>query len=176
VTTVNFKLAAERRWSLLAFPLLVGVVLVGAPTIAAADEQTHVRISGPRSDWHPRPRWLLEIGDKEWVIDGSRLVTAVTDLPTTVVIRELGECRTLFSFTARDRGPGDGYQVWYEADGGFRVESTTAFNDGPYGVPSPGNRCPDLPDTSTAGAGGSPADRALASVVDWILSAIGRLF
>jgi len=132
-TTVNLRSAARRRMFAFASSLLMGVVLVGAPTIAAADEQTHVRISGPRSDWHPRPRWLVEIGGKEWVIDGSRLVTAVTDLPTTVVIRELGGRRTLFSFTARDRGPGDGYQVWYEADGRFTVEATTAFNDGPYG-------------------------------------------
>jgi len=173
---VSFGPVTARRTCVLATSLLMGFTLVTAPAVSAADERTHVLISGPRSDWHPRPRWLLEVGGKEWVIIGSKGVVAVTDLPAVVVIRELGKCRALFSFTARDRGPGDGYWVRVDSAGRFEVEATTGFNEGPYALPSSGNRCPDLPDTSTVGTGAMAPAPIILSVLDRLLSAIGRLF
>jgi len=87
------------------------------------------------------------------VVSGSLRVRAVTDLPTTAVIRDLRDCRTLYSFTARDRGPGGGYTVFVGRGRTFQLVPGAGFSDGPYRMPSPGDRCPDLPDTSTTGGG-----------------------
>jgi hypothetical protein len=127
------------------------------------------------------PRLLLEIGDDEWVIDGSVGVRAFTDLPTTVVIRDLSDCRAIFSFTARDRGPSAGYRVVVGEGRTFRLQPGTGYSEAPMSTqPSPGDRCPDLPDTATVGARpAAPLDLGVASVVGVLArlaSAIRRLF
>lgn len=102
----------------------------------------------------------------------SLRVRAVADLPTTVVIRDLSDCRAIFSFRARDRGPGGGYTVFVGQGRTFDLMPGTGFSEGPYVGPSSGDRCPDLPDTSTAGAGTMGLADAVAALLGRLLAAI----
>jgi hypothetical protein len=133
-------------------PMPIALVTTIAPEVATSAalraERTHVVISGPVSDWHPRPGFVLEVGDEEWLVRGSIGVRAVVALPIRVVIRDLRDCRVAFSFIAREGGPGAGYLVTIDEAGAFKVERGHGFSEGPYVPSSPVTTC-HLPDTST---------------------------
>jgi hypothetical protein len=106
----------------------------------------YVLLSGP-DRWLPRPGYLLDAGDLQWVFTGEAVAKVPASARLTVTVRSLANCEIVARFSAES---GQGYEVAFGASGQARVESARGFADGPLLLPSEAERCGGLPPTESA--------------------------